>query len=378
MKRPRLKRVPSGVVELLRLFVVVFFAGLGSLLGSQWTLDDTAFAGVDGALLGVVLGSFIGYALGGVLGRTTIAAVDRTEERLRSVSAETIVGGVFGGMVGVFLGMALAWPIFFVGTPALSIPIFGFAVVVLGLLGFRVGAAKRDSMIGMFGAKAGMAPPPSAASAYPKIIDTSVAIDGRIIDVVRAGFLHGQIYLTAPVIGELQAFADAGDDVRRGKGRRGLEVLEALKRENGVDVVVLDDTVPGVPEVDAKLVRLAIDRDAALLTLDTNLAKAAGIAGVRVLNLHALALALRPPVTAGDEVTVLVTKTGKEPGQGVGYLDDGTMVVVERGREFVGHEVLVQVTSVLTTANGRLVFSRPVGEPVPVNKPNTPEVEPAR
>jgi uncharacterized protein YacL len=140
-------------------------------------------------------------------------------------------------------------------------------------------------------------------------------------------------------------------------------------------VVVLDDSVPGVPEVDAKLVRLSIDREAALLTLDTNLAKAAGIAGVRVLNLHALALALRPPVTAGDEVTVLVTKTGKEPGQGVGYLDDGTMVVVERGREFVGHEVLVQVTSVLTTANGRLVFTRPVGEPVPMNQH---EVEPAR
>ncbi len=375
MKRPRLARVPSGVVELLRLFVVVFFAGLGSLIGSQWNLDETPFAGVDGALLGVVLGSFIGYAIGGVLGRSTIAAVDRTEERLRSVSAETIVGGVFGGLVGVFLGIAIAWPIFFVGTPALSIPIFGFAVVVLGLLGFRVGAAKRDSMIGMFGAKAGMAPLSASASAYPKIIDTSVAIDGRIVDVVRAGFLHGQIFVTAPVIGELQGFADAADDARRVKGRRGLEVLEVLKREPGVDIVVLDDSVPGVPEVDAKLVRLSIDRDAALLTLDTNLAKAAGIAGVRVLNLHALALALRPPVTAGDEVTVLVTKTGKEPGQGVGYLDDGTMVVVERGREFVGHEVVVQVTSVLTTANGRLVFARPVGEPVPMNQH---EVEPAR
>jgi len=375
MKRPRLARVPSGVVELLRLFVVVFFAGLGSLLGSQWDLEETAFAGVDGVLLGVVLGSFIGYAIGGTIGRSTVAAVDRTEERLRSVSAETIVGGVFGGLVGIFVGVAVAWPIFFIDTPALSIPIFAFVVFVLGLMGFRVGASKRDSMIGMFGAKAGMAPPSSAAAAYPKIIDTSVAIDGRIVDVVRAGFLHGQILLTAPVIGELQGFADAGDDLRRGKGRRGLEVLETLKREAGVEVVVLDDTVPGVPEVDAKLVRLAIDKDAALLTLDTNLAKAAGIAGVRVLNLHALALALRPPVTAGDEVMVLVTKTGKEAGQGVGYLDDGTMVVVEAGREFVGHEVLVQITSVLTTANGRLVFSRPVGEPVPMNKH---EVERAR
>ena len=378
MKRPRLQRVPSGVVELLRLFVVVFFAGIGSLLGSQLDLAGTPFADLGGAVLGVVVGSFIGYSLGGVLGRSTVAAVDRTEERLRSVSAETIVGGVFGGMVGVFLGVAIAWPIFFIDTLTLSIPIFGFAVVALGLLGFKVGASKRDSMIGMFGARAGMAPPSRAASAYPKIIDTSVAIDGRIIDVVRAGFLHGEIFVTAPVLGELQGFADSGDDVRRGKGRRGLEVLEVLTREPGVDVVVLDDLVPGTPEVDAKLVRLAIDKDAALLTLDTNLAKAAGIAGVRVLNLHALALALRPPVTAGDEVNVLVTKTGKEPGQGVGYLDDGTMVVVERGREFVGHELHVQVTSVLTTANGRLVFGRQVGDSGPTGRPDRTEVETSR
>jgi uncharacterized protein YacL len=378
MKRPRLQRVPSGVVELLRLFVVVFFAGLGSLIGAQLDLEATPFAGLDGALLGVVVGSFVGYALGGILGRTTVAAVDRTEVRLRSVSAETIVGGVFGGMVGVFVGVAIAWPIFFINTLALSIPIFGFTVSVLGLLGFKVGASKRDSMIGIFGTRAGMAPPSKSASAYPKILDTSVAIDGRIVDVVRAGFLHGEIYLTTPVISELQAFADAGDDLRRSKGRRGLEVLETLKREPGIEVVVLDDLVPGVPEVDAKLVRLAIDKDAALLTLDTNLAKAAGIAGVRVLNLHALTLALRPPVTAGDEVMVLVTKTGKEPGQGVGYLDDGTMVVVERGREFVGHELLVQVTSVLTTANGRLVFGRQVGDSGPTGRPDREEVESSR
>ena len=366
MFRPRLTRVPSGVVELLRLFVVVFFAALGSVVGSQWDFSSTVFAGIQGPWVGVIVGSGLGYVLGGVLGRSTVAAVDRTERNLRSVSAETIVGGVFGGFLGVLLGAAVAWPVFFLSSPALAIPIFGFMVVTVGLLGFRVGASKRDSMIGIFGGHAGIAPPTSSAAAYPKLIDTSVAIDGRIVDVVRAGFLHGRIMIVAPVIGELQGFADSSDDLRRAKGRRGLEVLETLKRESGVDVEVLDDTVPGVHEVDAKLVRLAIDKDAALLTLDTNLANAASIAGVRVLNLHALALALRPPVTAGDEVGVLVTKTGKEPGQGVGYLDDGTMVVVERGRDFVGHEVHVVVTSVLTTANGRLVFSRPVGEAVPV------------
>ena len=136
-----------------------------------------------------------------------------------------------------------------------------------------------------------------------------------------------------PVLAELQGLADAGDDLRRAKGRRGLEVLETLRREPGVDVEVLDDEVPAVAEVDAKLVRICLDRGAALLTLDTNLARVAALAGVRVMNLHALALALRPPVVAGDEVGVLLIKAGKEPGQAVGYLDDGTMVVVERARD---------------------------------------------
>jgi uncharacterized protein YacL len=194
------------------------------------------------------------------------------------------------------------------------------------------------------------------------VLDTSVAIDGRIVDVVRAGFLHGQLLVPTPVLAELQGLADAGDDVRRGKGRRGLEVLEQLQREPFVDLEVLELDVPGVGEVDGKLVRICLDRGAALLTLDTNLAKAAGLAGVRVMNLHSLALALRPPVVAGEDVPVLLIKAGKEPGQAVGYLDDGSMVVVEKARDRVGSEVPVRVTSVLTTANGRLVFGR-LGEP---------------
>ena len=225
MHRPRLTRVPSGVVELLRLFVVVFFASLGSLVASNWDLTDTPWESLDGAWIGVIVGSGLGYVLGGVLGRSTVAAVDRTEATLRSVSAETIVGGVFGGIVGVLVGAAVAWPTFFVTTPGFAVPLFGFVVVTMGLLGFRVGASKRDSMIGMFGGRAGMAPPKSSAAAYPKLIDTSVAIDGRIVDVVRAGFLHGTIYISAPVIGELQGFADAGDELRRAKDDAGSKFL---------------------------------------------------------------------------------------------------------------------------------------------------------
>jgi uncharacterized protein YacL len=164
------------------------------------------------------------------------------------------------------------------------------------------------------------------------------------------------------VLDELQGLADSSDPMRRARGRRGLEVLQSLQREPVVDVSVVDDEHVEIPEVDAKLMRLALDHGHSLLTLDTNLAKAASIAGARVLNLHALSLALRPPVVAGEDVSVQLIKAGREPGQGVGYLDDGTMVVVEDGKRLVGRDVSVRVTSVVVTANGRLVFAHPVGD----------------
>jgi uncharacterized protein YacL len=358
----RFGRAPNALVELLRLCVVVFFAGVGYYIAQ--VLDDHggpslgAFSGIG---LGIVLGSALGYVIGGVLGRGTITVVRRTEAGLRDTPAEHIVAGAVGTVIGVLVAVGITWPVFLLNKPILTIPVFAFVVVAMGLLGYRLGASKRDSVLGMFGARVGLAGQPVPTSALPRILDTSVAIDGRILDVVRAGFLHGRMLVPSPVLGELQGLADAGDDLRRTRGRRGLEVLAALRREPNVDVEILEDEVPGVHEVDAKLVRLCLDRNAALLTLDTNLAKAAALAGVRVMNLHALAQALRPPVTAGEEVSVLLIKAGKEQGQAVGYLDDGTMMVVERARESVGKELTVVVTSVLTTANGRMVFAHPVG-----------------
>ncbi len=362
---PRLRRVPNAVVELLRLCVVVFFAGVGFYVADA---VDSSGEPVLGAFtvvgLGVVLGSALGFVLGGVLGRGTLAAVRQTEAGLRSTSAEQIVAGVMGAVVGVLVGAGVTWPVLLLGRPLLTFPLFVFVLIALGALGYRLGTAKREAVLGIFGGRVGMADRPVATAALPRVVDTSVAIDGRIIDVVRAGFLHGQMLVPAAVLAELQGLADAGDDGRRAKGRRGLEVLEVLRREPGIEVEVLETDVPGVPEVDAKLVRICLDTGAALLTLDTNLAKVAGLAGVRVMNLHGLALALRPPVGAGDEVSVLLLKAGKEAGQAVGYLDDGTMVVAERSRAGIGGEVPLRVTSVLTTANGRMVFAKPVGEPL--------------
>jgi uncharacterized protein YacL len=349
------------MLELLRLFVVVFFAGVGYYVAQPFEKHGSSSLGpFSGIAIGIVLGSAIGYVLGGVLGRGTITVVRRTEAGLRDTPAEHIVAGVVGSVIGVIVAVGVTWPVFLLNRPILTIPVFAFVVVAIGLLGYRLGASKRDSVLGMFGARVGLAGKPVPTAALPRILDTSVAIDGRVLDVVRAGFLHGRMLVPTPVLSELQGLADAGDDLRRSRGRRGLEVLAALRREPNVDVEILEDDVPGVPEVDAKLVRLCLDRSAALLTLDTNLAKVAGLAGVRVMNLHALAQALRPPVIAGEEVSVLLIKPGKEHGQAVGYLDDGTMMVVERARDCLGKEIPVVVTSVLTTANGRMVFAHPV------------------
>jgi uncharacterized protein YacL len=350
------------VLEALRFLVVVFFAGAGYQLGTGLAPDAKVLGSFNGTAVGLILGSGFGYVLGGVLGRTTASSAQTVRSSLQETSAEELVAGAMGTVGGVLVGAGVAWPVFFIRQPLLSFPLFAFVCVTLGYLGYLIGASKRDGVLAMFGARAGRAPREVAASALPRLVDTSVAIDGRILDVVRAGFLHGRMLVPTPVLGELQGFADAADDQRRAKGRRGLEVLEALKREPGIDLEVLEVDVPAVAEVDGKLTRICLESGAALLTLDTNLAKAANLAGVKVLNLHALALAMRPPVAAGEDVNVLLLKAGKEPGQAVGYLDDGTMVVVERARRLVGSDVSVRVTSVVTTANGRLVFAHPADD----------------
>ncbi|HEX4655079.1 MAG TPA: hypothetical protein VH274_05000 [Mycobacteriales bacterium] len=361
MTRSPRSRPPEGLIEVLRLFTVIFFAGLGYETSRFFT--DRGHSDVlgpfNGLAVAIIVGSGLGYVVGGIFGRTIATTADRTEAALREVSADTLLAGALGLVCGVLTGAGIAWPLFFVPDPLIAMPLFGVVVAVLGYLGFRVGAAKRDGVLAMFGNRTGVAPRLGAPVILPQVVDSSVAIDGRIVDVVRAGFLGGRLIVTQAVLDELQGLADSGDNMRRARGRRGLEVLQTLQREPAVDITPVDDSHPEIPEVDAKLVRLCLDEGYCLLTLDTNLAKAASIAGARVLNLHALSLALRPPVVAGEDVTVQLIKAGREPGQGVGYLDDGTMVVVEQGRRLVGQDISVRVTSVVTTANGRLVFAHP-------------------
>lgn len=362
-RRQTRSRTPPGLIEVLRLLTIVLCAGLGYELGH--VLEGHGEAAVlgpfGGAGIGVIVGSGIGYVVGGVFGRTAASTAERTEAALRDVSADTIIAGGFGALTGAIFGAACGWPLFLIPLTLVAASLFGIVVVLMAYIGFRIGCAKRDDVLAVIGGRAGVAPRRAATAAVTKLLDSSVAIDARVLDVVRAGFLHGRIIIIQPVLDELQRLADSSETLRRARGRRGLDLLETLRREPHVDLEVVPDPQPDVDEVDAKLVRTCLDGDMALLTLDSNLAKVAGLSGGRVLNLHALAIALRPPVVVGEDVVVQLIKPGREAGQAVGYLDDGTMVVVERAKAMVGKDVTVRVTSVVITANGRLVFAHVSG-----------------
>lgn len=336
-------------MELLRFCLVLAFAGIGFEVGRSLSSGRDVLGPFDGLALGVIVGSGLGYVVGGVVSRYTVHTVEATTSRLRDVSAEQLLAGALGAAAGMLSGAAIAWPVLLAPSPVVTLPVFGFVILSTGLLGSRLAMGRRHSVLSILGAFRGVAPAPAPAIARERVLDRSVAVDGRLLDVVRAGWLGGPLLVPARVISELEAQTSA-------QARRGLDVLERLRREPDVDVEVIDlDDAPegGVP---AAIVRVCLERGAALLTADRGFAKAARLAGVPVLDLPALADALRPPVAVGDELTVHLVRAGKEAGQGVGFLEDGTMVVVERAKSRVGREVTMTVGSIMVGDKGRILF----------------------
>jgi uncharacterized protein YacL len=190
------------------------------------------------------------------------------------------------------------------------------------------------------------------------LVDTSAIIDGRIVDICKTKFLEGKIVIPKFVLKELQQIADSTDPLKRQKGRKGLEILHTLQKESGVDITLHEEEFPEISEVDAKLVKLAKLLEAKILTVDFNLNRVASLQGIKILNVNELANALKPVVFPGEQMQVKLLKEGKEHNQAVGYLDDGTMVVVEDARRFIGQEAKVVVTSVLQTQAGRMIFTK--------------------
>ena len=240
-------------------------------------------------------------------------------------------------------------------SPNLQLFITVSFVLVFGYVGIFLGLTRASSMQSLLSAVERS----KTGKVSLKLVDTSVIIDGRIADICESGFMEGTLLVPRFVLHELQHIADSSDVLRRAKGRRGLDILQELQRETSkVDVEIIEDDPQEIRDVDSKLVRLAQKLHAKILTNDFNLNKVAQIEGVVVLNINDLANALKPAVLPDEQMEVKIIKEGKEPSQGVGYLDDGTMVVVDGGRSYMGKMVLVVVTSVLQTAAGRMIFTR--------------------
>ena len=283
------------------------------------------------------------------------------ERTLDQAPASQILGATIGLVVALLVSALVAvllaplpWGLGVIISIALA-----FALVYVAV---RAGSRRRDALVDVFSRSgpvvdAAILDDPAPQDGQPVVVDTSALIDGRIVDVAAAGFMPGRLLLPGFVLEELQRIADSGDPIRRAKGRRGLAVVETLQQERDVRCELIDLDFHGTPEVDSRLVKVARARSAAIMTQDYNLNRLAQIEGVRVLNLNDLANAVKPIVAAGESMGVVIVKEGKEPHQGVGYLDDGTMVVVESGRGHQDESVTVTVTSVLQTAAGRMIFA---------------------
>ncbi|MCS7233402.1 MAG: TRAM domain-containing protein [Synergistetes bacterium] len=357
-------------VERILQFVFVFL-GLG--IGYQVSpyvlryIDYSLTAVEKMSLVGAVtvIGGFIMYILSPSIIRVILKVVSRVESDLQKLPAIDIAIGLLGLILGLIVANLLAVSL----TP---IPIIGeyfplILNIIFGYLGVGLALRKKEEIMTILGLiprlKDKLSLRPSKKEAYvtelpcPKILDTSVIIDGRILDIYKTGFLEGSILIPRFVLNELQYVADSTDPMKRSRGRRGLDILTKIQKEGKDRVRIYEDEVDG-KSVDEKLITLAKKLNAEIITTDYNLNKVANIEGVRVLNINELANALKPLVLPGEELEVQIIREGKESGQGVGYLDDGTMVVVEEGRSYIGKVVELQVTSVLQTAAGRMIFGK--------------------
>jgi uncharacterized protein YacL len=383
--------------RLLRLLITLVGAGLGAVGAALLypllaRVSPMPFATLSGHVGVYALLCAAGALLLFFLSRTIIRRVMQLsgaiERRWSSMPTQQILMSSVGLICGLIIAALTNQLILSAGASLLTISVSAIIYVVLGALGLQIGYRRyheskqqrrrfrlrlkkgeplsdvlTDAALMLSGddedgdeLAAGQAP--ASRTIPPKVLDSSVIIDGRIFDIAKTGFVEGDLIVPAFVLAELRHIADSGDGLRRARGRRGLDVVARLQAELRQSVLVDETDYPDVAEVDVKLLRLCRDRGGVVVTNDYNLNKVAGVSGIRVLNVNDLANAVKPMLMAGEELTVQIVREGKEPGQGVAYLDDGTMIVVDNGRRFVGESVTTVVTTVLQTSAGRMIFTR--------------------
>ncbi len=349
----------------IRLVAALIGFVFGFFLGSS-LLQVTQVTPLTNQIL-VVLLLATACAILGWLGAPYVTVMPATYivNWLRAASGGDLIGGAFGGAVGLILALFLAFPLSFLpGEIGRYAPLV--TAVVLGVIGATAGAVKRNEL-GAF-AQGFRGSRKSGTADARVLLDTSIIIDGRIADVVKSGFVRGTLIIPKFVLAELQYFNDSPDGSRRERGRRGLEMLAKMQKEETVKVELSEEDPAGTG-ADGKLVTLARTLGVPIMTNDYGLNRVAELQGITVLNMNDLAKAVRPVVLPGEEITVRVIQEGKESAQAVGYLEDGTMVVVENGARHIGSELAVTVMRVLQTVGGRMIFGHPKGEITETRRP---------
>lgn len=312
--------------------------------------------------LAVSVGFIFYFLISAPLAELLMKRLTQTEERLTKMNVKELALSVIGCFVGLVLANLVG--LAFRGFDALGTFIVVMLNVIFGLLGIRVARRKKDEVKVPSLQEILMTTPPMTAedciSGRPKILDTSVIIDGRILDLLQTGFIEGKIIIPDFVLEELRHIADSADGLKRNRGRRGLDILNEIQKQLAVPVEIREFSTKQPMEVDSMLLKMAESMDAFVVTNDFNLNKVAEFQGVRVLNINELANAIKPVVLPGEEMVVTIIKAGKEAGQGVAYLNDGTMIVIDGGSRYIGETRTVVVTSVLQTAAGRMIFTKMV------------------
>ena len=320
-------------------------------------------------ILGTLLGVIIGYLISSFILKQGLVIAKRLERILTHIPNQELIAGTIGLLFGLIIANLI-------GVAFNQVPIIGPYIPIIlsaifGYSGLKLMArkgpemyynyvqqwggegTKKTSRFKMFSTHKS-----DKASSTPKLLDTSVIIDGRIKELCNTGFIEGPLMVPLFVLNELQIISDSADATKRNRGRRGLDILKDMQDASKVAIEVVEDDYDDLTEVDSKLMRLALDKQWKLMTNDFNLNKVARVQGIEVLNLNELANVLKPALIAGEWIRVQVMKEGKEVHQGVAYLDDGTMIVVEDGKPYVGQNVEVMVTSILQTSAGRMIFAR--------------------
>lgn len=354
--------------KIVHLFFIILGGTIGYLYGPKLLtlLNISDGTWLLSPYLSLLIGAIILFFLSYVFADYIVGFLKWIEEGLIKIP----VGDLFFGSAGLIIGLVVAYLIN-INLQDLKLQIISqviplFITILLGYFGFQVGFRRREEIINLFylnrrerDKRRNNEEQKELVSPNAKILDTSVIIDGRIADICQTKFLEGPIVIPQFVLDELQQIADSSDVLKRNRGRRGLDILNRIQKDLPIEVKIYEEDFEDIQAVDSKLIKLAQLIDGIVVTNDFNLNKICDFQGVQVLNINDLANAVKPVVLPGEELIVHVIKDGKEQNQGVAYLDDGTMIVIEEGKEFIGKRIEVLITSVLQTSAGRMIFAKP-------------------